>query len=271
MNPMGAGDKRHYSQRGFTLVEIVMVIVILGIVASIGSSYLVSAVRTYRDVQVRDQLVQRGRLVLEQIARELRMAAPNSVRISSTGNCVEFLPVVASTRYEDGLPTAENGAAPNNTIATTQFHVGTRVPSHAVIAPYFVSEVYTSGNPAARAGLVAYSSGDYSQVNLTGNHQFMRDSVSRRVFLTADPLRFCLSAGSLYRISNYGFLASSLGDTLPGGSMDLMVQNVAADGNAFSLTAGSEDRNAAVLIGLVLSADSASIQLTHQVLIRNVP
>lgn len=262
---------RGQGQVGFTLIEVLMVIVILGLVASIGSSYVVSALNSYRDAQVRDQLVQRGRLVMEQMARELRMAAPNSVRISSSGNCVEFLPVFASTRYNDNVPTVDNNAPESSTIGVAEYSIGSHIPKHALVAPYFIAEIYTLGNPATRASLAAYAPGDYTQVDLLNAHRFTRGSLSKRLFLTGDPVRFCVSPQGLQRIAGYGFFTSALTDVPPAGTVDLMSQNVAPEGTAFSLTAGSENRHTAVIVSLLFSLDSSSVDLQHQVLIRNVP
>src|SRR5687768_10975121 len=106
---------------GFTLVEMIFVVVILGIITSIGSSFVVSAVDSYRTAQVRNQLVQRGRLTLEQMSRELRMAIPNSVRVSASGLCAEFLPLVTAANYQSTLPDADNNRAPVSQISTGNF------------------------------------------------------------------------------------------------------------------------------------------------------
>lgn len=259
------------SQLGFTLVEVIFVVVILGIVAAIGSSFVVSAVDSYRIADLRNKLVQRGRLTIEQMARELRMAVPNSVRISNTNRCVEFLPILAATRYKNAIPTAENSAPGKSVMNTMSYLMGTGVPKHVVIAAYFPEEIYSNADPAAQAAIGALGSEPYSQITLSGAHRFLRDSPTNRVYIAADPVRFCVLGGLLQRISAYGFDTSSLGEVLPAGTVDLMAHNVAADGLAFALAPGSEERNTSVLIRLLFSEGSTAIDLHHQVLLRNVP
>lgn len=90
---------------GFTLVELVVVILLMGIVASIGATMVTSAVS--------GQQANRGRLVLAQsvdgtltrIADEVRRALPNSVRVATEGTAVwvEWIPVKDVGRYRTGL------------------------------------------------------------------------------------------------------------------------------------------------------------------------
>ena len=258
-------------QSGFTLVEITFVVVILGIVAVIGSSFVVSALESYRTAQARNQLVQRGRLAMEQMARELRMALPNAVRVSAGGRCVEFMPVVAAANYQGVVADASNNITPQNQVATGAFGLYGANPQHVVISPFSPADVYTSATPAARVGLGALSSAPYSSIPFSGAHRFIRNSVNRRVYLAADPVRFCLSDGNLLRYSNYGFLTGALGDGNPGGSSALMSHDVQPNGTGFALSPASENRNMAVHMRLIFRSGTTSLDLSHQVLIRNVP
>lgn len=256
---------------GFTLLEMIFVVVILGIIASIGSSFVVSAVDSYRVAQVRNQLVQRGRLTIEQMSRELRMAAPNSVRVSASGLCVEFLPIIAAANYQGTLPDTENNRAAVNQVSTGSFSFATALARHLLVAPFSPADIYASGSPAARVALGGLGSSPFTSLPLAANHVFLRNSLNRRLFIAADPVRFCLSGGNLLRYSNYGFSTSGLGDASPGGTSDLMAHSVAANGTAFELSPGSQDRNMAVSMQLVFTNGSTRLDLNHQVLVRNVP
>jgi MSHA biogenesis protein MshO len=256
---------------GFTLVEITFVVVILGIIAVIGSSFVASALESYRTAQARNQLVQRGRLSLEQMAREMRMALPNAVRVSAGGRCIEFMPVVGAANYQGAVADTSNNIAAQNQVATGTFTVYGANPRHVVIAPFSPADVYTSGTPAARVGLGALGTGPYNAVPFSGSHRFIRNSLNRRLYLTADPVRFCVSGGNLVRFYDYGFSGGALSEGDPGGSNALMAHNVEPNGVAFALSPGSENRNMAVLMHLIFRSGSASLDLSHQVLIRNVP
>ena len=53
------------SVQGFTLIELIAVIVILAILASIGSHFVITTIESYHDVEQRSKLINRGRLVVE--------------------------------------------------------------------------------------------------------------------------------------------------------------------------------------------------------------
>ena len=72
-------------QLGFSLVEVIVVIVVLGIVASIGVTVLRDGVLGYLRGQEITSADWQGRLAFERITRELRgIAAPNYSNISAT-------------------------------------------------------------------------------------------------------------------------------------------------------------------------------------------
>lgn len=260
-----------HCSRGFTLIEVVFVVVILGIVASIGSHFMVSAVEGYRVTQTRVQLANRGRVALEQMARQLRLAVPNSVRVSDTGNCVEFMPVVAASHYRSQLPDAENALPDTSSIKAAAFSVGFGTPAHAVVAPFYGSELYTSASPSARAALGALGESPITEVPLANSHRFIRNSISHRVFLAADPLRFCLSGGQLLTFFDYGVIGGALPDSDPGGRSAVMADQVSAASRAFTLFPGSEVRNAAVTIDIRFGNNGEQLSLTQEVFVRNVP
>ncbi len=82
---------------GFTLVELVMVIVLLAIIAAISVQFVTLATRGALDVGTRQQRALQSVVVSEQVSRELRSAFPLSVR--TAGTCIEWLPIEGVTTY----------------------------------------------------------------------------------------------------------------------------------------------------------------------------
>jgi prepilin-type N-terminal cleavage/methylation domain-containing protein len=71
INPQSA--IRNLKSHGFTLVETVMTIVIVGILAGLAAMIIMQGVRAYSDEQVRSDVHYQARLAVERIAREARL------------------------------------------------------------------------------------------------------------------------------------------------------------------------------------------------------
>jgi MSHA biogenesis protein MshO len=91
-------------ERGFTLVEAVLVIVIIGIVSAIVAVFIRMPVQGYADSVGRAELTDQADLAMQRMSRDLRRALPNSISVAN-GSAIEFLLTRAGGRYlsvEDG-------------------------------------------------------------------------------------------------------------------------------------------------------------------------
>src|SRR3990167_2242893 len=93
--------------RGFTLVEMIISIVITGIVVSMVAMFGRGQVDAYIDAGNRAELSDAADTTLRRIARELQAALPNSVRLS--GNFLEFVPIRDAGRYRSELNSTGGG------------------------------------------------------------------------------------------------------------------------------------------------------------------
>ena len=115
--------QRFRAARGFTLVELVMVIVITGVIAASLVTFFKPALDSYLDTSRRAGLTDMADTAVRRIARELRIAVPNSLRIANN-QCFEFLPSSAGGRFRSAADTVNSGsAALDITQAVTQFDV----------------------------------------------------------------------------------------------------------------------------------------------------
>jgi MSHA biogenesis protein MshO len=94
---------------GFTLVEAVLVIVIIGVLAGVVAVFIRAPILGYRDSVDRAEITDQADLALRRMTRDIRLALPNSVRVSGDGRALEFLQTRSGARYlsaEDGVATA---------------------------------------------------------------------------------------------------------------------------------------------------------------------
>lgn len=256
---------------GFTLIELIAVMVVLSICASIGASFIVDVVDQYQKASLRSSLVMRGTVVMEQMSRKLRLSVPNSVRVSASGLCVEFMPLVAGSVYTQPVADEVNGRLASNSVDTVGFSLLNGSPEYAFVAPMTAAEVYSDATSSnVRAAISSLSGSPVSTIQLASNHRFIRNSVSSRILVADSPERFCIAGGELINYRNYTLSSSAISDGSPGGVTIVMADGVSAN-TAFVLTAGSENRNAALDIAVEVSGGSETVSLNNRVLIRNVP
>ena len=84
---------------GFTLIELILTVVVVGIVALAAGNTLQLGFQSYNDSIDRQDNQMQAKFVIEKLSRELRHAVPNSVEVSSSQECVSFIPVEASAFY----------------------------------------------------------------------------------------------------------------------------------------------------------------------------
>ena len=103
-------------QAGFTLIEMIVVMVIMGILAGIASVFIVGPVESYLDTVRRNTLTGTADLALQRIGRDLQRALPHSVRVTSSGGktYLEYLVLRTGGSYR----TDTTGALANDAACT---------------------------------------------------------------------------------------------------------------------------------------------------------
>lgn len=84
-------------QTGFTLIEMIVVIVITGIIGGIVAIFFRAPVQGYFDSVRRAELTDIADTAMRRMARDVRTAVPNSIQF--TASSVEFLPAYDGGRY----------------------------------------------------------------------------------------------------------------------------------------------------------------------------
>ena len=262
-----------YRCKGFTLLELIVVITILGIVSVSITSFYRDGVEGYLQAEARLGLAGNARLPLERIGREVREAMPNSVRVNSASgsNCVEFVPIAGASYYTD-LPTTQ----PDNKIMAVLDNAPSLSSTlYVMVIPLNTAEVYNtaSGHMAQVSSINTGVGGNQMQINLTANVRFVRRSPLNRIYFVRQPVSFCASGGNLDRFTNYGFFISQP-TALSGGSRlmeNVLLNSSGSPINLFRYDAGTLNRSGLLQINLHLQGRDESIALEHEVHVRNVP
>ncbi len=90
---------RDRNYKGFTLIELVITMTVGSIIALVTSQLISRPVTAYANLSLRAQLVDSAESSLERMTREIRSALPNSIRINTTNNSIEFLRTIDGGRY----------------------------------------------------------------------------------------------------------------------------------------------------------------------------
>ncbi len=255
------------AQRGFTLTELIIVIVIVGILSVGVTRFITTTVGGYVDTAERQQMATAGVTAAERISRELRRSIPNSVRLNASRSCIEYIPILAGTDYIEIPRTAAD-----NAITAVGAQLDSAVSGRAVVYPSSTAALYTpSGTgPITSATATLPTGSNQVTISLSGNHQFLTDSPTRRIYIADSPRALCVESGFLYRYQGYGFNAAA---ALPpgGGSRAVLLNNISTVAAVFNYTPASLIRNAVVNFGFMLQDGGDSWQTEQEVQIRNVP
>ncbi len=119
-------DMKHNDHRGFTLVELVMTMVLIGIVAFIVADAMLTGIRAFFVTDYRKEALDNGRIAVERMTREMRNV--RSLSDIETANASQFCfinvnGVRISFRYANPNIIREEGGAAcpgvaGNTLAT---------------------------------------------------------------------------------------------------------------------------------------------------------
>ena len=282
-------------QSGFSLVELIVVVVLLGILASGAGLLILQPIEAYDDQVRRQQLVDQGEMALRQIARDIRRALPNSVRIAPVGAgfAVEMVNTVDGARYRDEVggeyttvnDTLEFAAADNdfnllgffNT--TNPLAAGRRLVIYNTSAAGIYTDAALNNNPGivttvgTTLGLstVTPATDDPEhRVNMNPAFQFAQQSPGQRVFVIDGPTSYICNPATnqIVRYNNYAFSAAQ--PTPPvGGSSGVVISQLS--GCNMTYTSGTSQRGGILTVEITITDSGESISLLHQVHVVNVP
>ncbi|MFO0691005.1 MAG: hypothetical protein U0900_20070 [Myxococcota bacterium] len=286
---------------GLSTIEMVTVIVVTGILSVGLAGILRNPIQGYAAVSRRGELVDLADLAMLRMSRDLRMALPNSVRVSPDGTVVELLHVAAGARYrgEPGInPSGRDHTAASDwlsfggdaswnligRVSGLDFSYGTPLASGTRVAIYPTgSDVWSAAAANASPAIISAASnavtliddGDEDQISLASAHRFSLGSPQGRLYLVDGPVTYLCdaSSGALWRVDRYAIAASqptSLSATpLSSGAIARAADRI--ERCAFDYVPGTPSRSGLVTLEVVIASDDERVRLLHQVPIPNAP
>lgn len=267
-------------QGGFTLVEAILVIVITGILAGVVSVFIRGPVQGYFDSARRAGLGDIADTAVRRMARDIRSALPNSVRVSGAA-FVEFVPIKSAGRYraEVGVSAADD---PLDFTSASDSSFDVLGPQAAVASGDFIV-IYNMGVTGADvyAGTSRRSAaapfGTVAKVNFSpAGTQFPFASPGSRFQVVSTAVTYAcdIAGGKLWRYSGYAIQSAQPAtlaalDALAGGSKALLASKLSAC--SFSYAPGALERSGMVAASLALMEEGETISLLHQINVSNTP
>jgi MSHA biogenesis protein MshO len=284
------------SGHGFTLIELIVVIVLLGVMAAGAGLLITRPIEAYNDQVRRQQLVDLAEMALRKIAVDIRAAVPNSVRVvnnSPNGWVLEMVNVVDGARYRDepggGVTLAENildFSAPDSEFnilgrfsnLATGAHNGLRVAIYTTNTDIYADAAGSISPGVISAAGLQVDPGTEQKLTLSGGaHEFEFNSPGQRLFVVDGPVSYLCSTadGLLTRYDGYGFqaaqIATAAGFAAASANSGRVASRVARCG--ISYQPGTSQRGGLITLDLSIrdAATNEQVRLLHQVHVDNVP
>jgi MSHA biogenesis protein MshO len=299
---------------GFTLMEMIIVLVLLGVLSVGITSFIGFATQSYVNVSERDQLISTARFAVERLNRELRNALPNSIRTAAiqddqgntTTQCLQFVPIVATTTYTT-LPVLSTG--PANSIDVIPFvdvnganyvcNNNGACNDQVIVYPLTQVEVYADRNvnigkvfnlgifnlatdtnntdaigPIIAGGFWQLSIANTAVINNAVT--FAALSPTNRLYIANEQVTYCVTANN-NELNRYNEAIGSnlnlpmiVSETV---NESLMAEDIIIANNQlpFIFNQAALTRNASVQINFHFQRDDENIVFNHTIHISNVP
>jgi MSHA biogenesis protein MshO len=282
---MPRSDTRLLRAAGFTLIEAVMVMAITGALAAVAGRFIVQPVQGYLATTARANLTDTADNALRTMARELRSALANSVRVTADHLSLELIPTTSAALYQTegtgalvfgSVATSFNLIGPGLTLAAGQdlvfYNLGPGITESDAYSPNSSAAQQATSNRRSATSAGTVTTVSFSSVAGLPVADF---APPYRVFAVSQPITYrCdTAAGTLTRITGYGF-QSNQPDPPSGGSSALLAHGVS--GCAFNYDASPIAARAGLVnlqlkLSTVTHAGTETVALQQAVHVNNLP
>ncbi|NDW15941.1 prepilin-type N-terminal cleavage/methylation domain-containing protein [Alteromonas genovensis] len=240
------------SQKGFTLIELILVITILGVISASIAQVISLSAQIYVTGAERTRLVSEARFIILRLEKELRNIVPNSVSYDPTLGCLTYYPIKQSGTYVDD--------AFDNPMHVVVFNSTLAVNDTLVVYPTNPQSVTDNGRTIDAINSSADAPTSVNQHDITLNTPVNQTSPGKRFFVPEAQVSVCKAT-------------TTAGEALvrtQSGTSGLIATNV-SQWSANISTAGLQ-QNGLIELQLTLQArGDEPLSILHEIHFPNVP
>lgn len=255
------------TQRGFTLVELVIVIVVLGILGAMGAEFISQAFKGFFDTDIRMEMYEEGKSALVRMEREIHIAVPNAVDVSTTtlsGDTISFGVVDETAMTKSGVFGQYEEEHPTG---------GTFITDRSAALETGLVSIYNTGWDVFVDGSSIYSisSTNGKKMDFAPETIGPASPYGRYYAIHPEAVRFIVENGVLNRkttaVSTSGITLASFNSPQPLARNVIQVTGL----DFFTYTPGTSTRNSVVTINFAISRNGETVNFHKEVQVRNVP
>jgi MSHA biogenesis protein MshO len=279
--------------KGFTLIELVIVIVLLGILSVGISGFLKLGSEMFVDVKNRSEIVATARFAMERLNRELRSALPNSVMSNPTTGfhtseiqCIQYTPILNAVHYLD-IPTSDANEVQSKTLSVVEFNLNGLVLDgtsdvQVAVYPLNTADIYNASSNkvwllenAIIDDSKAVGNSKQWDINFSNDILFETDSPTERLYFIDSKVSYCVRRTELKRFVGNDPFDNAAPATFFDTNGVLMAADLLFDAAAgeypFRVSESTQSRNSTALIKLIFSRNEEFVVFNNEVHIPNAP
>ncbi|ART81288.1 hypothetical protein CBP31_00445 [Oceanisphaera profunda] len=260
-------------QRGFTLIELVIAMAIMGVVSVFSIKFITNSVGIYQQGKDREQLMSDIRFGIERLNREVRNAVPGSLRIEDTdaneqttsGACVRFWPIDTARRYKNIVL-----GSSETTVIIPDHELTIKIDDAWIIISPLGLDSSTQLCPdndcavAIASGSVDDTDPSQRKFSFPEKPQFSLVS-TKRVFFAKNQVRYCITPQAWLTRSQ-----TDIGSNFS--SAVLMAEHISAGNFSKGSNEGEDaDLYSQLTFDLTASKNNEAISFSHKIRLYNAP
>jgi len=284
-------------QRAFTLIEMVIVIAITGAMAAAVALFLRWPFQEYLATARRAELSDMADTALRRMGRDLRIALPNSVRVTTVGatTYLEMLPTITGGRYRAAVDNTGAGDILDFTVADTSFDMfgligalpagqapvaGNRVVVYNLGAASVGADAYQGNNTNIIANTGAGTLANESKITFAaGAQRFPLASPGNTFQVISTPVTYTCTPGALSAAGDgsgtltrtFGYAITAAQPTPPAGGTTALLANNIFTCNISYQQGLADTREAIVSMQIAITRSNETVNLYNEVHVSNAP